>query len=184
MFCYVRRSSFNAIYFLQAALYAYNDAVIFATPHSETLALALANRSVVLAKLRLHTEAVVDITSSLGLKKYPLKNIFKLYQRRGMAYQALGQFHQASGSFEKAVQAVDKYSDHLSIKQKAKITQECKQMKFNNQKRIIGAEVTSTQAHHDESSKKIRGDDIHHKQLSKLIPNRHSMIDGCSGKID
>ena len=102
-----------------------------------------------------------------------------------MAYQALGQFHQASGSFEKAVQAVDKYSDHLSIKQKAKITQECKQMKFNNQKRIIGAEVTSTQVHHDEItiSKKIRGDDIHDNQLSKLIPNRHSMIDGCSGKI-
>ena len=113
-----------------------------------------------------------------------MKNIFKLYQRRGMAYQALAQFHQASDSFEKAVQAVDKYSDHLSIKQKAKITQECKQMKFNNQKQIIGAEVTSTQAHHDENSKKIMGDDIHHSQLCKLIPNRHSMIDGCSGKID
>ena len=46
---------------VRTALSEYNEAVLWAEPDSETLALALANRSVVLGKMKFHTPAVDDL---------------------------------------------------------------------------------------------------------------------------
>ena len=46
---------------VRTAMSEYNEAVLWAEPDSETLALALANRSVVLGRMKFHTPAVDDL---------------------------------------------------------------------------------------------------------------------------
>ena len=56
------------------------QAVLWAEAKSESLALALANRSVILAKMKFHIEAVHDLEAVLKSGDYPKATVYKLYQ--------------------------------------------------------------------------------------------------------
>ena len=53
------------------------------------MALALANRSVILAKMKFHIEAVHDLEVVLKSGDYPKATVYKLYQVKKYLYQKL-----------------------------------------------------------------------------------------------
>ena len=71
------------------ALTMYNEAVVLATPESQILTLALANRAFVWMKLLQFDKARVDLLWILKIEKYPRDIIYKIYQRLGTVLQSL-----------------------------------------------------------------------------------------------
>ena len=146
------------------ALECYNQAVLQASPRSLNLALALANRSVALAKVRLFKEVIEDINLVLESNKYPEENSFKLYQRLANAHQALHEYELANKNFDLMIKAID--SAKISIKQKAKIVQEAQTAKAATRKCMIAMSFTNLKP----------------EPKGCLIPFKHDKIENASGK--
>jgi len=91
---------------LKAASIEYTKASIQAPAGSKEAALALGNRSAVLAESERFQEAVEDINVALDHFHYPLDLQFKLFERKGKCLSCIGKDEEAKWEYEKALKAL------------------------------------------------------------------------------
>lgn len=70
----------------EESLKLYTHSSMTAEIDSPDFALSVANRSAALYYLNEYEHSIKDIDQALASEKYPLKNIFKLYERKGNCY--------------------------------------------------------------------------------------------------
>ena len=80
--------------------------VLIAQPKSTNIALAFANRAVVLSKAKEFKFAIEDINAAIDTGKYPQENLHKLYQRSAKSYECLQNFENAVNSYMKLLSSL------------------------------------------------------------------------------
>ena len=75
-------------------------------PKSTNIALAFANRAVVLFKVRQFKLAIEDINAAICTEKYPQENLHKLYQRLAKSYEQIQEFENAVGCYAKLISSL------------------------------------------------------------------------------
>ena len=75
-------------------------------PKSTNIALAFANRAVVLFKIKQFKLAIEDINAAICTENYPQENVHKLYQRLVKSYEQIQEFENAVGSYAKLISSL------------------------------------------------------------------------------
>ena len=99
---------------LPQALGCYNRAVVRAPWPGQEAALALGNRSAVLAKAKMHSHVVEDLTLALETG-YPAHLAYKAWQRLAVAYEGMGRLRKAREAYNSLLVSFD-HSDIPSEK--------------------------------------------------------------------
>ena len=115
---YDTSSFFNL--FVQSYDEVYMRRFFSALPDGINFALILANRAVILAKMKELKWAIEDLSMSIETGKYPSESIHKLYSRLAKAYEHLQQFELAITSYKMQFDSM-KASASLTKSQKLKM---------------------------------------------------------------
>lgn len=89
------------------SLIEYSKSVISSKPGTECHALALANRSAALFKIKEYVDCINDVRRSIE-SNYPAAKVYKLYLRAGRAHRVLGNGDLAKENYVRCLQHLDR----------------------------------------------------------------------------
>ena len=92
---------------LREALRLYTEAIMWAEPGSEDLAMAFANRSAAHFDQGSYKSSIDDIQYALSSGAYPKKLLYKLFLRKGFSLKELRMTKEAVVAFDEALKLVD-----------------------------------------------------------------------------
>ena len=75
--------------------------------NDSNFAMILANRSVILLKIKEFKWAVQDLTLAIKTEKYPSENRYKLHQRLSKAYEYLENYESAEEEYRNVLKTLD-----------------------------------------------------------------------------
>ena len=75
-------------------------------PNSVNFSMVLANRAVILFKIKEFEWAILDINLSIETGRYPQENLHKLYQRLAKSYEHLQKFELAINCYKKFIESL------------------------------------------------------------------------------
>ena len=113
-----------------------------ALPDGINFALILANRAVILAKMKEVKWAIEDLRMSIATGKYPSESIHKLYSRLAKAYEHLQQFDLAITSYKMQFDSM-KASSSLTKSQKLQMKSDIEKSLALCKKRLATKSFTS-----------------------------------------
>ena len=112
-----------------------------AVPETSNLAMILANRAVILFKIREFRLSIEDINLSIETKRYPLVSLHKLYHRLAKTYEHLQEYTLAINCYKKAYDSLK--VSNLSKSQKLQIKSETENAINFCKKGVVGLNLTS-----------------------------------------
>ena len=111
----------------------------------------LANRSVILCKIKECELAIQDLNLAIETGKYPKENVYKLYQRKAKAHEYLEKFEFAIDDYKNVIEMVD--FSTLSKAQKLQIRKESEKCMALCKKKSVAKSFVSLEKDNDVRSK-------------------------------
>ena len=130
----------------------------------------LANRSVILLKIKEFKWAVQDLTLAIKTKKYPSENRYKLHQRLSKAYEYLENYESAEEEYRNVLKTLD--SGKLTKNQMIQLKKETEKCISLCKKKSVAKNFISFES--KESAKSQR-------QFPKYV-GQHPVIQNASGR--
>ena len=141
-------------------------------PKSTNIALAFANRAVVLFKVKQFKLAIEDINAAIGTEKYPQENLHKLYQRLSKSHEHIQEFEDAVSGYSRLISSLK--LSKLTTSQKLQIKNETeKSLSFCKNALTAKNLTTISQAGNKDDNKKF-----------PAYKSFHSELENASGKFD
>ena len=126
--------------------------LIFAAVFNESnYAMILANRSVILCKIKECEWAIRDLNLAIETGKYPKENIYKLHQRKAKAHEFLANFDSAIQDYNNVIQAVE--FSTLTKPQKLQIRKESEKYSALCKKKSVAKNFVSVDEDENDKSK-------------------------------
>ena len=114
-------------------------------------AMILANRSVILCKIKECEWAIRDLNLAIETGKYPKENIYKLHQRKAKANEFLANFDSAIQDYNNVIQAVE--FSTLTKPQKLQIRKESEKYSALCKKKSVAKNFVSVDEDENDKSK-------------------------------
>ena len=111
--------------------------------------MVLANRSVILCKIKELQWAIQDLNTCIETKNYPSENLYKLYQRLSKAHEYLESFNLAINNYNELIVAVE--LSHLSKAQKLQIKKESEKCIALCKKKVVAKNFVSFESKENNS---------------------------------
>ena len=132
--------------------------------------MVLANRSVILFKIKEFEFSIQDLRSAIETEKYPKENVHKLYHRLAKAFEQLLEFESAINCYEKVVKFLR--ISNITKTQKSQIKNETEKCIAFCKKEVISKNFTSLNLNNKQ--------DVKDEFPTYKTP--HSIIENASGK--
>jgi len=129
----------------------------------------LANRSVILCKIKECEWAIRDLNLAIETGKYPSENIYKLHQRKAKAHEFLEKFDSAIEDYHNVIQSVEFSS--LNKPQKLQIKKESEKCSALCKKKSVAKNFVSVD----------KDDNVKHKLEFPKYSSMHPEIQNTSG---
>ena len=114
-------------------------------------AMVLANRSVILCKIKELQWAIQDLNSCIDTKKYPPENLYKLHQRLSKSHEYLESFDMAINDYTELIEAIE--LSNLSKAQKLQIKKESAKSIALCKKKVVAKNFVSFECKENNKNK-------------------------------
>ena len=131
----------------------------------------LANRSVILCKIKECELAIQDLNLAIETGKYPKENIYKLHQRKAKAHEFLEKFDIAIDDYKYVIETVE--FSTLSKAQKLQIRKESEKCMALCKKKSVAKSFVSIE----------KADDVKSKTDFPKYDVMHPEIENTSGRL-
>ena len=106
--------------------------------------MALANRSVILCKIKEVRWAIQDLSACIETKKYPVENLYKLHQRLSKSNEFLENYQLAINNYNDIIESIE--SSHLSKAQKQQIKKDSEKCIALCKKKVVAKNFVSLES--------------------------------------